>query len=202
MAGICSRFRVRGSCKYGCDATRTICHRFKRGLCAYGWNCSGMHEATSIAVPLKLCHRVRDRIYCRYGCTATRTMCHDFVRGNCAFGEGCRKVHEGVQSSGNVREHTASSEVASASTRADPLASNASRIVGSTRNASRERSRSRRRHAPSPLCCVCFAQNVGSVALPCGHVVMCWDCANFILGDTRICPTCRQTMHEIHRAYL
>ena len=195
MVRICSHFRDYGLCEYGCDATRTICHRFKRGYCAYGPQCSKVH----IASPVKLCQRFRVHGICAFGCNATRTICHHFVRGNCAYGEGCWKVHEELQSSGNVREHTASSEVASASTRADSLSSVPSHNVGS--NYSRERSRSRSRHASRLLCCVCSTEEVGSIALPCYHVVMCFSCANFIMLDTGKCPTCRKPMREIHRAY-
>ena len=195
MVRICSHFRYRGVCEYGCDATRTFCHRFKRGYCPYGRQCSKVH----IASPVKLCQRFRDHGNCTYGCNATRSICHNYIRGYCAYGEGCWKVHEELQSSGNVREHTASSEVASASTRADPLSSVASHNVGS--NYSRERSRSRRRHAPSLLCCVCSTEDVGSVALPCGHAVMCFPCANLIMLDTGKCPICRKSMREIHRVY-
>ena len=103
-------------------------------------------------------------------------------------------MHEELQSSGNVR-----GEVASAPSRADPLSSFASHNVGSYY--SRERSRSRRRHVPSLLCCVCSTEDVGSVALPCGHAVMCFPCANLIMLDTGKCPICRKSMREIHRVY-
>ena len=196
MVRLCSNLRAYGLCEYGCDATRTICHRFKRGYCPYGRQCSKVH----IASPVMLCQRFRDHGNCAFGCNATRTICHHFVRGNCAYGEGCWKVHEELQSSGNVRQHTsASREVASASTSVDPLSSVASHNVGS--NYSRERSRSRRRPAAGLLCCVCLTEDVGSIVLPCRHVVMCFSCANFIMRDTGKCPTCREPMREIHRAY-
>lgn len=51
-------------------------------------------------------------------------------------------------------------------------------------------------------CSVCFSNPVNSILLPCGHVCVCWGCAQRLKGRREYCPLCRQHIDSVHRAYI
>ena len=54
----------------------------------------------------------------------------------------------------------------------------------------------------SSECVVCFDQRVTHAVIPCGHLVLCSECANMIMGqEGRQCPVCRQPAREATRIF-
>lgn len=51
-------------------------------------------------------------------------------------------------------------------------------------------------------CIICYANQVRTTVLNCGHTNMCISCARkLVLGGADKCPTCKQTIHKIIRIY-
>ena len=49
------------------------------------------------------------------------------------------------------------------------------------------------------VCCVCLSQNVNSQLKPCGHMVMCHDCAQQIKHENQRCPFCRADIETVKK---
>lgn len=48
-------------------------------------------------------------------------------------------------------------------------------------------------------CIICYEKKIDTLLAPCGHLVVCHDCA-LLLKDKQ-CPICRATINQIFRAY-
>lgn len=42
-------------------------------------------------------------------------------------------------------------------------------------------------------CCVCYVKQKNTVLVPCGHLGLCFDCANSLLNSGGKCPFCRNS---------
>lgn len=69
-------------------------------------------------------------------------------------------------------------------------------------------SASSRRTAENAMrCCVCYANQKTEMLVPCGHVSMCSDCADRVVGRTRAltgkpCPICKVSPTQRLKVYL
>ncbi|RHY93187.1 hypothetical protein DYB35_000202 [Aphanomyces astaci] len=50
-------------------------------------------------------------------------------------------------------------------------------------------------------CVVCFDGPIEAVCVPCGHHVMCMDCANAVMGAGGECPVCRATLCQVIKLF-
>lgn len=52
------------------------------------------------------------------------------------------------------------------------------------------------------LCCICLHNNVNSVLIPCGHLILCMDCASR-QGKALLnrCPICRTKVDSFIKTY-
>ena len=51
-------------------------------------------------------------------------------------------------------------------------------------------------------CSICLDNPVNTVVIPCGHLCMCWRCANTILHGSQECPICRRHVRTVNRVYI
>lgn len=51
-------------------------------------------------------------------------------------------------------------------------------------------------------CSICLDNPVNTVVIPCGHLCMCWRCANAILHGSQECPICRRHFRAVNRVYI
>ena len=52
------------------------------------------------------------------------------------------------------------------------------------------------------LCVVCLAACRDHIFLPCAHMACCATCANYVIHDTKKCPTCRVDVTEIKKIFI
>lgn len=50
-------------------------------------------------------------------------------------------------------------------------------------------------------CIVCMELKKDSVLIPCGHLGICFKCANRCKETSKTCPVCREKITEVHRVY-
>ncbi|XP_074630303.1 tumor susceptibility gene 101 protein-like [Acropora palmata] len=50
-------------------------------------------------------------------------------------------------------------------------------------------------------CIVCMELKKDSVLIPCGHLGICFKCANRCKETSKTCPVCREKIIEVHRVY-
>ncbi|XP_029189601.2 tumor susceptibility gene 101 protein-like [Acropora millepora] len=50
-------------------------------------------------------------------------------------------------------------------------------------------------------CIVCMELRKDSVLIPCGHLGICFKCANRCKETSKTCPVCREKITEVHRVY-
>ena len=52
------------------------------------------------------------------------------------------------------------------------------------------------------LCCICLNQNVNSVLIPCGHLTLCYGCAELQSKSRQNrCPICRTDVKSFIKTY-
>lgn len=52
------------------------------------------------------------------------------------------------------------------------------------------------------ICLVCLEEPYNTVLLPCGHVWLCYACAQTLMVTTKTCPACRSHVESFHRVYM
>ena len=52
------------------------------------------------------------------------------------------------------------------------------------------------------LCIVCLAACRDHIFLPCAHMACCTTCANYVIHDTKKCPTCRAEVTSIKKIFI
>ncbi len=50
------------------------------------------------------------------------------------------------------------------------------------------------------ICVICFYQRREVVLLPCGHLIMCFDCAQACVSKP--CAVCRRKVESMHLIYM
>ena len=51
-------------------------------------------------------------------------------------------------------------------------------------------------------CSICLDNPVNTIVIPCGHLCMCWGCAETILSGSQQCPICRRHVRAVNRVYI
>lgn len=81
------------------------------------------------------------------------------------------------------------------------LVAKAQLLFGATEKEEKQRQAADSGSGDERMCKVCFERITNSVLLDCGHVVMCFPCAEEVFKVNRICPVCRSPIVKVVRTF-
>ena len=62
--------------------------------------------------------------------------------------------------------------------------------------------RRRRKGSTDGSCTICYTEKIDCVIVPCGHMCMCFQCAEIVDDADNRCPICRQSIALLQKTFL